>query len=243
MRLLRFPQSGERWYRAQHFPNCCRSKSSRLAWKPFKRSAPPMLASLHSKHQRAKAWLSMRTLSSRSFSLTPVLQLPKEMSGEIVITSLDPQHPWIRLALGDLTAALPGSSPCGRTNIRIKGWLGRVDQTTKVKGMFVRPEQIAEIASRHPELGRMRLVVSRAHNIDSMTLKIEAANVDGPLKEAVGATLRAVAPSLVVWSSGLHLGPYPTMARSSPTNDRPKRQLPRAISSEIKLFHPFISIQ
>ena len=112
--------------------------------------------------------------------------------GEIVITSLDPQHPWIRLALGDLTAALPGSSPCGRTNIRIKGWLGRVDQTTKVKGMFVRPEQIAEIASRHPELGRMRLVVSRAHNIDSMTLKIEAAKSDGPLKEAVAATLRAV---------------------------------------------------
>src|SRR5581483_3445073 len=63
--------------------------------------------------------------------------------GEIVVTSLDPAHPWIRLALGDLTAHLPGKSPCGRTNMRIKGWMGRADQTTKVKGMFVRPEQIA----------------------------------------------------------------------------------------------------
>ncbi len=81
--------------------------------------------------------------------------------GEIVVTSLDPDHPWIRLAIGDLTAALPGTSPCGRTNMRIKGWMGRADQTTKVKGMFVRPEQIAEIGKRHPELGRLRLVVTR----------------------------------------------------------------------------------
>src|SRR5882757_8849849 len=82
--------------------------------------------------------------------------------GEIIVTSLDPQHPWIRLALGDLTAALPGDSSCGRTNLRIKGWMGRADQTTKVKGMFVRPEQIAEIGKRHPELGRLRLVVTRS---------------------------------------------------------------------------------
>ena len=68
--------------------------------------------------------------------------------GEIVVTSLDPHHPWIRLALGDLTAVLPGASPCGRTNMRIKGWMGCADQTTKVKGMFVRPEQIAEIGKR-----------------------------------------------------------------------------------------------
>ena len=91
--------------------------------------------------------------------------------GEIVVTSLDPHHPWIRLALGDLTAALPGPSPCGRSNMRIKGWMGRADQTTKVKGMFVRPEQIAEIAKRHPELGRLRLVVTREGETDAMTLK------------------------------------------------------------------------
>ncbi len=95
--------------------------------------------------------------------------------GEIVVTSLDPQHPWISLALGDLTAALPGASPCGRTNMRIKGWMGRADQTTKVKGMFVRPEQIAEIGKRHPELGRLRLVVTRSGEADLMTLKAEAA--------------------------------------------------------------------
>ena len=113
--------------------------------------------------------------------------------GEIVVTSLDPHHPWIRLALGDLTAALPGKSPCGRTNMRIKGWMGRADQTTKVKGMFVRPEQVAEIGRRHPELGRLRLVVTRADESDTMTLKAECAGSSDALRDQVIATLRAVA--------------------------------------------------
>ncbi|MCA6121801.1 AMP-binding protein [Bradyrhizobium sp. WSM 1704] len=112
--------------------------------------------------------------------------------GEIVVTSLDPHHPWIRLALGDLTAALPGKSPCGRTNMRIKGWIGRADQTTKVKGMFVRPEQIAEIGKRHPELGRLRLVVSRAGETDVMTLRAECAAPPAALQDELAATLRAV---------------------------------------------------
>jgi phenylacetate-CoA ligase len=112
--------------------------------------------------------------------------------GEIVITSLNPHHPWIRLAIGDLTAALPGISASGRTNTRIKGWMGRADQTTKVKGMFVRPEQVAEIGKRHPELGRLRLVVSREGEADVMTLKAEIASASPALAEAVGATLRAV---------------------------------------------------
>jgi phenylacetate-CoA ligase len=112
--------------------------------------------------------------------------------GEIVVTSLDPDHPWIRLALGDLTAALPGTSRCGRTNLRIKGWMGRADQTTKVKGMFVRPEQIAEIGKRHPELGRLRLVVTRQDEIDVMTLWAESAEPTTTLEEAVIATLRYV---------------------------------------------------
>ena len=112
--------------------------------------------------------------------------------GEIVVTSLDPQHPWIRLALGDLTAALPGASPCGRTNLRIKGWMGRADQTTKVKGMFVRPEQIAEIGRRHPELGRLRLVVTRSGEADLMTLKAETAAPGDVLQGELSATLRAV---------------------------------------------------
>ncbi|MCP3413844.1 AMP-binding protein [Bradyrhizobium brasilense] len=112
--------------------------------------------------------------------------------GEIVVTSLDPHHPWIRLAIGDLTAALPGASRCGRTNMRIKGWMGRADQTTKVKGMFVRPEQIAEIGKRHPELGRLRLVVTRAGEADAMTLRAECASAADALQSEVAATLRAV---------------------------------------------------
>jgi len=113
--------------------------------------------------------------------------------GEIVVTSLDPHHPWIRLAIGDLTAALPGNSPCGRTNMRIKGWMGRADQTTKVKGMFVRPEQVAEIGKRHPELGRLRLVVSRAGEADVMTLRAECASPSDALRDQLSSTLRTVA--------------------------------------------------
>jgi phenylacetate-CoA ligase len=112
--------------------------------------------------------------------------------GEMVVTSLDLNHPWIRLALGDLTAALPGASPCGRTNMRINGWMGRADQTTKVKGMFVRPEQIAEIARRHPEVGRIRLVITRLANSDHMRLMAECENSAVVIRDALAATLLAV---------------------------------------------------
>ena len=112
--------------------------------------------------------------------------------GEMVVTSLDPDHPWIRLALGDLTAAMPSKSSCGRSNMRIKGWMGRADQTAKVKGMFVRPEQIAEIGKRHPELGRLRLVITREGETDLMTLKAECASPSEPLRSEVTSTLRAV---------------------------------------------------
>ncbi|HEU4520184.1 MAG TPA: AMP-binding protein [Microvirga sp.] len=118
--------------------------------------------------------------------------VPEGEVGEIVVTSLDPHHPWIRLALGDLTAALPGRSPCGRTGMRIRGWMGRADQTAKVKGMFVRPEQIAAIARRHPELGRLRLTVTRSGEVDVMTLSAEAAAPSPDLQGAVAATLQAV---------------------------------------------------
>ncbi|HLJ00973.1 MAG TPA: AMP-binding protein [Bradyrhizobium sp.] len=112
--------------------------------------------------------------------------------GEIVVTSLDADHPWIRLALGDLTAMLPGPSPCGRTNGRIKGWMGRADQTTKVKGMFVLPEQIAEIGKHHPELGRLRLVVRRDNEQDVMLLRCECAAPSEALRDAIATSLRAV---------------------------------------------------
>jgi len=108
-----------------------------------------------------------------------------------VVTSLNPHHP-CRLALGDLSAALPGASSRGRTNLRIKGWMGRADQTTKVKGMFMRPEQVAEVGKRHPQLGRLRLVVRRDGESDAMTLKAEAAKPAPELRDAAAATLRAV---------------------------------------------------
>jgi phenylacetate-CoA ligase len=112
--------------------------------------------------------------------------------GEVVVTSFDPHHPWIRLALGDLSAILPGLSPCGRTNVRIKGWMGRADQTTKVKGMFVHAGQMAEVARRHAELGRVRLVVTRAGESDVMTLKAESTSNDPNLSRSIAETLRAI---------------------------------------------------
>jgi phenylacetate-CoA ligase len=104
--------------------------------------------------------------------------VPEGDVGEIVVTSFNRDYPMIRLGTGDLSAVLAGQSPCGRTNMRIKGWLGRADQTTKVKGMFVHPEQIAALAKRHPELGRVRLVVGRAGEQDTMILKAEAPTAD-----------------------------------------------------------------
>lgn len=118
--------------------------------------------------------------------------VPEGEVGEVLVTSFDAHHPLIRLALGDLSAILAGASPCGRTNTRIRGWMGRADQTAKVKGMFVRPEQVAEVARRHAELGRVRLVVSRVGETDAMTLKAESQVSDAGLQKAIGESLRAV---------------------------------------------------
>jgi phenylacetate-CoA ligase len=112
--------------------------------------------------------------------------------GEVVVTCFNPDYPMIRLATGDLSAVMPGRSRCGRTNMRLMGWMGRADQAAKVKGMFVRPAQVAQIGERHPELGRLRLVVARAGEQDVMTLMAECATPAAPLQEAVVATLRAV---------------------------------------------------
>ena len=110
----------------------------------------------------------------------------------VVVTSFNPDYPMIRLGTGDLSALMPGVSPCGRTNVRIKGWMGRADQTAKIKGMFVHPKQIAEIAARHPELKRLRLVVDRAGEQDTMTLLAEHAPADTALESAVAATLQSI---------------------------------------------------
>jgi phenylacetate-CoA ligase len=118
--------------------------------------------------------------------------VPDGEVGEVLVTSFDAHHPWIRLALGDLSSILSGLSPCGRTNTRIRGWLGRADQTTKVKGMFVRPEQIAEVGRRHPMVGRLRLVVGRSGELDVMSLRAECAEHSTALADALAESLRAV---------------------------------------------------
>ncbi len=94
--------------------------------------------------------------------------------GEVVVTTFNTDYPLIRFGTGDLSAVLPGASPCGRTNLRIRGWMGRADQTTKVKGMFVHPEQVAIIVKRHPEVAKARLVVTNPDATDVMTLLCEA---------------------------------------------------------------------
>jgi phenylacetate-CoA ligase len=117
--------------------------------------------------------------------------------GEVVVTSFNPDYPMIRLATGDLSAIMTGVSPCGRSNMRICGWMGRADQTTKVRGMFVHPAQVAEVARRHPELGKLRLVVGRTNEQDVMTLLAETAAVSigqpaEDIRTGVAATLQAV---------------------------------------------------
>ena len=94
--------------------------------------------------------------------------------GEVVVTSLNPDYPLIRFATGDLSAVLPGESPCGRTNLRIKGWMGRADQTTKIKGMFVRPEQVAALVAAHDEIVKARVIAGRENEQDTMRVQIEA---------------------------------------------------------------------
>jgi len=106
--------------------------------------------------------------------------------GEVVVTTLTPHYPLIRFATGDLSAILEGKSPCGRTNVRIKGWMGRADQTTKVKGMFVHPSQVAEVVRPHRDILRARLVVGQEDQIDVMTLHAEVAGGDD---EALAARL------------------------------------------------------
>ncbi len=109
--------------------------------------------------------------------------------GEVVVTTFNRDYPMVRLATGDLSAVQLGRSPCGRTNMRIKGWLGRADQTTKVKGMFVHPEHVAAVARRHPDANRARLVVNREGEQDVMVLQVESSSTDEGLTDAMAATL------------------------------------------------------
>ena len=187
-----FPRSSARSSPARRFRRRCRRRSNRMALRPIRAFGTADLG-----------LIAFETVAREGLVVNEdiILEIVRPGTGEpvaagdvgeIVVTTLDPDHPWIRLAIGDLTAALPGISPCGRTNERIKGWMGRADQTTKIKGMFVRPEQIAEIGKRHPGLGRLRLVVQRDNEQDMMVLMCESTSADDALGNAIAATLRSV---------------------------------------------------
>ena len=112
--------------------------------------------------------------------------------GEVLVTTFNSDYPLIRFATGDLSAVLAGVSPCGRTNMRIKGWMGRADQTTKIKGMFVHPEQVAAVVKRHPEIARARLVVTNPDSTDQMTFSCEVAAPGAELEKAIADSVRDV---------------------------------------------------
>ena len=112
--------------------------------------------------------------------------------GEVVITSFNPDYPLIRFGTGDMSAVMPGISPCGRTNTRIKGWMGRADQTTKVRAMFVHPSQVADVVKRYPQIAKARLVVSGEMANDVMTLYCEVDDPAAISAEAVVETIRDV---------------------------------------------------
>lgn len=118
--------------------------------------------------------------------------VPEGEVGEVVVTALNPAYPLIRFGTGDLSAVLAGHCPSGRTNMRIKGWLGRADQTTKIRGMFVHPAQVADVVRRFPEILKARLVVSGEMANDVMTLKVEASSTPEGLDKRVGEAIRDV---------------------------------------------------
>ena len=112
--------------------------------------------------------------------------------GEVLVTNLGREYPLIRFATGDLSAYLPGTSPCGRTNQRIKGWMGRADQTAKVRGMFIHPEQVDKVVKRHSEISRARLVINWIDQADQITLQCESEVSDASLVDAIAASIRSI---------------------------------------------------
>jgi phenylacetate-CoA ligase len=118
--------------------------------------------------------------------------VPHGEVGEVVVTTLNPDYPLIRFGTGDLSAVLVGQCPTGRTNTRIKGWMGRADQTTKMRGMFVHPEQVDSVAKRFPEIKRARLVVTGEMANDEITLKVEVSSQPAGLQEAIATAVRDI---------------------------------------------------
>jgi phenylacetate-CoA ligase len=118
--------------------------------------------------------------------------VPEGEVGELVVTTLNSTYPLIRFGTGDLTAVLSGHCPSGRTNTRIKGWMGRADQTTKIRGMFVHPSQVADIAKRFPEVAKARLIVSGEMANDAMLLKVETTAQPEGLQDKIANAIREV---------------------------------------------------
>jgi phenylacetate-CoA ligase len=112
--------------------------------------------------------------------------------GEVVVTNLGREYPLIRFATGDLSAYLPGTSPCGRSNQRIKGWMGRADQTAKVRGMFIHPEQVDRVIKRHAEIIKARLVIDWVDQADQITLQCESDSSDASLVDAIADSIRSI---------------------------------------------------
>ncbi len=117
--------------------------------------------------------------------------VPDGEVGEVLVTTLNDDYPLFRFATGDMSAVDAGQSSCGRTNTRIKGWMGRADQTAKVRGMFIRPEQVNRVLARHPEIVRLRLVVGSKDNLDTAVLQVETPNRDDAFRDAVAESFRA----------------------------------------------------
>jgi len=117
--------------------------------------------------------------------------VPDGEVGAVVVTTLNDDYPLFRFATGDMSAVDAGQSSCGRTNTRIKGWMGRADQTAKVRGMFVRPEQVNRVRARHPEIARLRLVVGSENNLDTAVLQVEAPTRDDAFRDAIAESFRA----------------------------------------------------
>jgi phenylacetate-CoA ligase len=118
--------------------------------------------------------------------------VPEGEVGEVVVTVPNPDYPLLRFGTGDLSAVLPGTCPTGRTNARIKGWMGRADQTAKVRGMFVQPGHVAEVVRRFPEVGKARLVISGEMARDHMTLKVEVQSAPESLTQRMADAIRDV---------------------------------------------------
>ena len=130
---------------------------------------------------------------------TPV---PEGEVGEVIVTTLNPDYPLIRFATGDLSAVLSGQSPCGRTNMRIKGWMGRADQTTKIKGMFVRPEQVAALVASHEAIARARVIATREGDMDAMTVQIETSAGEASVFEDLVKTHLKLKGTIEIFPAG-----------------------------------------